>query len=840
VSASTLQPRARREHRIIERPRLIKLLDECDAQVILLLAPAGYGKTTLARQWAKTLTRSLWITCTPGHRDVATFAEDLAQGLGRLGNVGAEKFVREYVRAQGNPQRSGRRLGAALADQLTQSSCEWLIVDDYHEVGGATGVEELVEGLQAASGCHLVVASRTRPTWASSRRIVYGELAEVTRDALAMTADESAELLGRRSERTELARRAQGWPAVLALAAAAEDVSPPSAVLPSALHRYLAEEIYQSASDDLRERLLRLALLPSLHPSLLEEVFGSEAPEVVERARDLGFVSGDEPADLHPLLREFLIEKLCERPEALAEVHDAIHYCLEQGHWAAALALVSRFSCDDLIEPALRRSFKPLARSGRIGTLSSFASEVRLRPTFPPPSVDVVEAEVALRDGHLELAADLAARARVKLAPDHPLRSRASALIGHSYLFRADFGAAEQAFADARATSADETDEIEGIHGLALARIIGEQADATSSVRELLRRRHESPTLLVRATTAELVRRRFNEGLAGALPIDEARHALPQVEDPRVRSSFTYCVTYILGQRAEYEAAADWLSLLMSDVEEFDLEFARPHAEWTAALLRLGVRRFLDAERHLQSLEDGIAAGHLEAHRINARTLRARLLLEIGQAGEAAQLTGDPPGHSAYPSWCAEYLATRALALACLRQAPEARAAADEANAMSRVVEVRVLAAVAHAVTEANEGRATEAARVLRLAEDLGTWDPIVCGLRASSVLADALAGHTPARSQLESLYVLSKDLGLARRAGFRTRSTRPPDQILSPREREVMELIARGLKNRDIAKALYISDSTTKVHVRHVLEKLGVRSRAEAVSRYEMFKDAE
>src|SRR5947199_11257 len=41
---------AARRH-IIERPRLTKLLDESTARVILLTAPAGYGKTTLARQW---------------------------------------------------------------------------------------------------------------------------------------------------------------------------------------------------------------------------------------------------------------------------------------------------------------------------------------------------------------------------------------------------------------------------------------------------------------------------------------------------------------------------------------------------------------------------------------------------------------------------------------------------------------------------------------------------------------------------------------------------------------------------------------------------------------------
>jgi DNA-binding NarL/FixJ family response regulator len=42
-------------------------------------------------------------------------------------------------------------------------------------------------------------------------------------------------------------------------------------------------------------------------------------------------------------------------------------------------------------------------------------------------------------------------------------------------------------------------------------------------------------------------------------------------------------------------------------------------------------------------------------------------------------------------------------------------------------------------------------------------------------------------------------------------------------------------LKNRDIARALFIAESTTKVHIRHILEKLGVRTRAEAAARLQM-----
>jgi DNA-binding NarL/FixJ family response regulator len=111
-------------------------------------------------------------------------------------------------------------------------------------------------------------------------------------------------------------------------------------------------------------------------------------------------------------------------------------------------------------------------------------------------------------------------------------------------------------------------------------------------------------------------------------------------------------------------------------------------------------------------------------------------------------------------------------------------------------------------------------------AEAAGLRDVAVQAVRVSHQLASGL-GAAPL---LEHLETLARRLRV--RVGARASSARSASASaygLTPREREVLAEVAAGRTNREIADALYISESTAGVHVSNILGKLGVATRTEA-----------
>ncbi len=87
-------------------------------------------------------------------------------------------------------------------------------------------------------------------------------------------------------------------------------------------------------------------------------------------------------------------------------------------------------------------------------------------------------------------------------------------------------------------------------------------------------------------------------------------------------------------------------------------------------------------------------------------------------------------------------------------------------------------------------------------------------------------AGRGPARPSVTRRLIAE----FARTADAAPRRIPPALDELTPRETEVLRLIAQGLSNAEIAAALVVAEQTVKTHVGRILAKLGLRDRAQAV----------
>jgi LuxR family maltose regulon positive regulatory protein len=825
--------------RIIRRPRLTSMLDESSARIRLLIAPAGYGKTTLARQWLGEPGRNdAWYRGGPASADVAALAAGLSEAVGAI-IPDAGKRMGERLRATGHPEEDVEVLADLLAEDVqTWPADAWLAFDDYQFAMESVASEHFVDLLTQSTPIQMLLTSRARPSWATARRIIYGEIQEIERQSLAMRPVEVQKILGR--DDPELARfleRARGWPAVIGLIGLSPSTHTLTSAVPEQLYQYFAQELYETLPRAHCVALGKISFASRFDRSFAEQVLGGIAKTVIESGLQSGILSASDQYffEFHPLFAEFLCDRVfetfAEKQQAAEKVGQIL---LTAGRWDEAVDVACRFELPRLLIATIDTSLYSLLDSGRLVTLTRWL-EAGAMLQLNSPTLDLAEAEVAFRVGDYRRAEGKAEQAATRLGTKSSLTTRAHFRAGHSALLASREEASIAHFQRAREAAQDARDFREALFGLYSAMSELEWPEATDVLVELDRLELDTPDDQLRASAAKLTNALRVGGLEETLTsASSASVALEKAANPMIITSFLHAFSNASSAAGRYEEGLRSAHLLLSSAKEHRLGFVQPFGVIDRAIGYLGLRRFAEANHDMELVASLVPDDiHIQG---NAAALRCRLLLATGRGSLAAKATEfgfldeKPPAPLQ-----SELLALRALALACAGDARQPLTVLYQAEKVSKNAPVvRVLAPAVRSICSTSLSEREEHAYAAWLAADsTGNLDTIVCAYRA---YPDLLRGFATGAdlNRLGSILMRANDLELAERCGIpilrRHTSSRGH---LTARETEVMDLVATGLSNREVAQALFITESTVKAHLRHAYEKLGVRGRSEAVPKW-------
>jgi ATP/maltotriose-dependent transcriptional regulator MalT len=653
-----------------------------------------------------------------------------------------------------------------------------------------------------------------------------------------MTQAEAADVLrgSHDSAVSGLVALAHGWPAVIGLAALA---APPfddlNETVPETLHAYFAEELYQAVPERLKEALLRLSLTPTITPELATEFWGDEAERFLSEASSRGFLTHyrSREFDLHPLLRQFLRAKIdVNESWVLPWVRELSDFLLARRSWDDLFALFEEIRAADLLDRIIETGLGELIAEGRIETVRRWLSAGR-ELGFESPQLDLAEAEICFREAQHSSSEALAMAAAEALPPSDPLRSRAFYRAAQSAHMDDRSQTALQLYERAAATATDRFDRNQANWGRFITQVdLGMREDAISTMKTLAE--GQSPTAEERLRNAQaqlVIATRWGGIRAAVSNAKRHRRFLDKSRDALVRTAFLHMFGGALCLSAEYTEALEQARAEEDEARRVGLEFVLPHVGCLRIHAEVGLRRFADASRNIRKVR--AKADELDDDHSwnNSRVLQAMMLLARGLSARAIEVLDVSSRPWPNPGLGGEVLAMRALASAVDGQVEAAQYFAAEAAELSEQIEALMPRLWSHAIVEyRRSGDTNPTAEAFERAWSAGHLDSIVCAYRSFPPLIRPLTDTASKAAELTELFRRSADYHIARKAGLNvTAPTDAVSHILTEREREVLGLLRQGYSNAEIARALWIENSTAKVHVRHILRKLGVRTRTEA-----------
>ncbi len=864
---------------LVPRLRLVEQLNKgLHRKLTLISAPAGFGKTTLLTEWIVKLRFSsskenqnansiAWLSLDEGDNDPVRFlsyviaALNQAEGKNAILGKGALSMLQ-------SPQRLPAEavLTALINDIITIPDRIVLVLDDYHLIETQPIHDALAFLLEhLPPQMHLVIATRQDPGLPLGRLRARDQLTELRAADLRFTPSEAAVFLNHGmklnlsiEDISALETRTEGWITGLQLAAISMQGQDTSSFIQSftGSHRfvldYLVEEVLMQQPENVQEFLLRTSILDRFCASLCEALLpdaensGQETLAYLEQT-NLFIVPLDNERRwyrYHRLFADLLGQRLHQKASSsagddgirMAELHNRASIWYEENGLEIE-AFLHAVSSND-IEHATRLmegGGMPLHFRGGATPVLRWLESLPTTVLDAKPSLWVMYASALSMRGQMsgvEEKLQAAEKALHGIEQDEIARNT----MGHIAAIRALIAATQH---QTKTIIAQSQRALEYLHpdnlpvrtatiwklGLAY-QLQGDLAEASRAFTEAISISQISGNTIIEITAS-----------IGLGQVQETENQL------HLAAKTYHGVLQLIGEQLQPSGCEAHLGLARIFYEWNDVDTAQKHAQQSLKMAQqlVNIDRSAACEVFLARLklsQGDVASAAATLTKVRQSVQQHNLVHQIPEVISAQVLTLIKLNNLSEAAHLAEkqelpfsqarvYLAQRdpSAALTVLRPLRKQAEAKGEADKYLKII---ILQACAHHTN----GETSEAIQLIR--EAMGLAEPngfirifVDEGLPMAHLLSEAAAQGTMPNYVSKLLAVFE--------AEAQKDDLSPSQQLVDPlseREIEILNLIASGLKNKEIAEQLVISLNTVLYHNKNIYSKLGVNKRTLAVAK--------
>jgi len=875
---------------VVHRPHLVERLNGgLRRKLILVSAPAGFGKTTLLSEWIAAYKGSAaWLSIDEGDNDLTRFWSHFIAALQMIAeNVGSR--VLGMLQSPQSP--SMESILTSLLNEIASIPNDFIIVlDDYHAIDSKptdAALAFLIERLPPRM--HLVIATREDPDLPLARLRARDQLTELRVKDLRFTEEEAAEFLNRAmglhltaEDIAALETRTEGWIAGLQLAALSmQELQDTAGFIQSftGSHRfvldYLLEEVLHRQTEAIQKFLLQTSILERMSSQLCDAVLldppinGQETLEYLERA-NLFIISLDNERHwyrYHHLFAELLQNRLVRAyPDKIADLHrrasdwyagnnffyEAITHAITAKDWTRAAEIMERLD--------------ELRMSGETNTQLAWFEAFPSQVMHDRPRLGLAFAWMLFRSNQAD-------RAEGQLDQLEPLVQDAPSLLGEMYVIRmmlvarrfdvpAFYALAQQALARVPPEEASPRSRILITLGVAYEEMSGDIVAAKNAFREAYELSEKSPSVSVVGnaplpliTLAYLADYECLEGKLGNAS-GMYKQAIELADNWGGQSSLALCFVQqgragLLYEWNDLDGAVSALQECFRIGELWKSPRLLVPAYGLSALVMQARGQVEEANALIRRAEQAASDPYASPYDLGMLALyQITLWIEKNdfQAIEQWEQTHDSKWRSQTGrvrdaltialahAQTARYHRTRdasamSQARALIQPALEQSLASGLMFYATRLLLLDTLALYAQRETES---ALTKFKQALALAEPENYVRSFLdLGKPMEELLSWSLENQSLSEQHLRA-YV--KGLLSYYAADIPVKPSQPiGERLIEPlteRELAVLRLIDKGLSNREISERLFLALSTVKGHTRIIFDKLQVQRRTEAVAR--------